>query len=129
MCIRDRGETIQLARDLGLRVGLSLNPDKSFDLVEPYLDQIDVLLVMSVFPGFGGQSFIPDVLDTVRKAREAVDSRGLNLDIEIDGGIDINTLPLAIAAGANVFVAGNAIFGQANPAESLRELQSALVAA
>ena len=123
------GETIQLARDLGLRVGLSLNPDKSFDLVEPYLDQIDVLLVMSVFPGFGGQSFIPDVLDTVRKAREAVDSRGLNLDIEIDGGIDINTLPLAIAAGANVFVAGNAIFGQANPAESLRELQSALVAA
>jgi ribulose-phosphate 3-epimerase len=122
-------ETIALARELGLRVGLSLNPDKSFDLVEPYLDQIDVLLVMSVFPGFGGQSFIPDVLETVRQTRAAVDDRGLKLDIEIDGGIDINTLPSAIAAGANIFVAGNAIFGQADPVEALGALQSALVPA
>ncbi len=120
-------ETIKLARELGLRVGLSLNPDKPFELVEPYLDQVDVLLVMSVFPGFGGQSFIPGVLDTVRKARVAVESKKLQMDIEIDGGIDLNTLPLALEAGANVLVAGNAIFGQDDPAAALRALQDSLV--
>jgi ribulose-phosphate 3-epimerase len=121
-------ETINLARELGLRVGLSLNPDKPFEMVEPYLDQIDVLLVMSVFPGFGGQSFIPDVLDTVRKARMAVETRNLKLDIEIDGGIDLTTMPLALAAGANVLVAGNAVFGQADPGAALTSLQNSLVA-
>ena len=117
-------ETIQLARDLGMRVGLSLNPDKSFALVEPFLSQIDVLLVMSVFPGFGGQSFIPDVLETVEKARAVVVRDGLNLDIEIDGGIDVTTAPLAVKAGANVLVAGNAIFGKSDPAAALRDLQA-----
>jgi ribulose-phosphate 3-epimerase len=117
-------ETIQLARDLGMRVGLSLNPDKSFALVEPFLSQIDVLLVMSVFPGFGGQSFIPEVLETVEKARAVVVRDGLNLDIEIDGGIDVTTAPLAVKAGANVLVAGNAIFGKSDPAAALRDLQA-----
>ncbi len=117
-------ETIQLARDLGMRVGLSLNPDKSFALVEPFLSQIDVLLVMSVFPGFGGQSFIPEVLETVEKASAVVIRDGLNLDIEIDGGIDVTTAPLAVKAGANVLVAGNAIFGKSDPAAALRDLQA-----
>ncbi|MEI6710024.1 MAG: ribulose-phosphate 3-epimerase [Actinomycetota bacterium] len=117
-------ETIQLARDLGMRVGLSLNPDKSFALVEPFLSQIDVLLVMSVFPGFGGQSFIPEALETVEKARAVVVRDGLNLDIEIDGGIDVTTAPLAVKAGANVLVAGNAIFGKSDPAAALRDLQA-----
>jgi ribulose-phosphate 3-epimerase len=117
-------ETIQLARDLGIRVGLSLNPDKSFALVEPFLSQIDVLLVMSVFPGFGGQSFIPEVLETVEKARAVVVRDGLNLDIEIDGGIDVTTAPLAVKAGANVLVAGNAIFGKSDPIAALRDLQA-----
>ena len=80
-----------------------------------------------MFPGFGGQSFIPGVLDTVRKARAAVESKKLQMDIEIDGGIDLNTLPLALEAGANVLVAGNAIFGQDDPAAALRALQDSLV--
>jgi ribulose-phosphate 3-epimerase len=117
-------ESIKRARELGLRVGLSLNPDKSFNLVEPFLDKIDVLLVMSVFPGFGGQSFIPDVLTTVEQARAVVERDSLRLDIEIDGGIDATTAPRAVAAGANVLVAGNAIFGQPNPAAALRTLTS-----
>lgn len=120
------GETIKLARELGLRVGLSLNPDKEFALVEPYLEEIDVLLVMSVFPGFGGQSFIPEVLATVESARKAVDSKGLKLDIEIDGGIDVKTISQAISAGANVMVAGNAIFGQPDPRAAYLELESLL---
>ena len=119
-------ESIKRARELGLRVGLSLNPDKSFNLVEPFLDKIDVLLVMSVFPGFGGQSFIPDVLTTVEQARAVVERDGLHLDIEIDGGIDATTAPQAVAAGANVLVAGNAIFGQPDPAAALRALTSSI---
>jgi ribulose-phosphate 3-epimerase len=119
-------ESIKRARELGLRVGLSLNPDKSFNLVEPFLDKIDVLLVMSVFPGFGGQSFIPDVLTTVEQARAVVERDGLRLDIEIDGGIDATTAPRAVAAGANVLVAGNAIFGQPDPAAALRTLTTSI---
>jgi ribulose-phosphate 3-epimerase len=119
-------ESIKLARELGLRVGLSLNPDKSFELVEPFLDQIDVLLVMSVFPGFGGQSFIPEVLTTVERARAVVERDGLSLDIEIDGGIDATTAPRAVSAGANILVAGHAIFGQSDPVAALRTLKSSL---
>jgi ribulose-phosphate 3-epimerase len=123
--VGDSAALIAQARDLGLRVGLAANPDTDFAAVAPFLADIDLLLLMTVFPGFGGQSFIPEVMDKVREARRVVDARGLALDIEVDGGIDVNTAPVAVAAGANVLVAGSAIFARADPLEAARELRAA----
>ncbi len=113
-------------RELGLHCGLALNPDTPFAAVEPYLDSIDLLLCMTVFPGFGGQSFMADVLDKVRQARTALRSAGLSVDIEVDGGIDAITAPLAAIAGANVFVAGSAVFGHERPWEAADEIRDAV---
>ncbi len=112
-------------RALGLRVGLVLNPPTPFESVEPHLDAIDLLLVMSVNPGWGGQSFIPDVLDKVRAARKVIDDRGLDVEIEIDGGINAETAVAAAEAGADIFVAGSAIFNAVDPLESARTIRSA----
>jgi len=111
-------ELLAQMRRLGLRVGLALNPDTPFDAVAPYLDQVDLVLCMTVFPGFGGQAFMAEVLDKVRQVRQAVDARSLPVDIEVDGGIDVATAPRAAEAGANVFVAGSAIFGHERPWEA-----------
>ena len=119
-------ELIAQMRSLGLRTGLALNPDTPFEAVEPYVDDIDLLLCMTVFPGFGGQSFIADVMETVTQARAAVTSRGLALDIEVDGGIDTTTAPVAAAAGANVFVAGSAIFGHERPWEAADAIRASV---
>jgi ribulose-phosphate 3-epimerase len=105
-------------RELGLRAGLALNPDTPFESVAPFLDQVDLVLCMTVFPGFGGQSFMAEVMPKVAQVRAAVAAAGLALDIEVDGGIDVETARSAAAAGANVFVAGSAIFGQPRPWES-----------
>lgn len=101
------GETLEDIRKHGVKPGLVVNPDTSIEAVKPWLDQIDMLLVMSVWPGFGGQKFIPKVLDTVRAARELKPE----LDIEIDGGINGETIKQAVEAGANVIVAGSYVFG------------------
>jgi ribulose-phosphate 3-epimerase len=114
---------IDQARSLGLRVGLAANPDTPLELVAPYLDDIDLLLLMTVFPGFGGQSFIASVMDKVAAARAEVDRRGLALDIEVDGGIDVSTAAVAVAAGANVLVAGSAIFSASDPLGAARHLR------
>lgn len=121
-------DLLRQCRDLGLRVGLAANPDTPFSAVEPFLDEIDLLLLMTVFPGFGGQSFIADVMDKVAAARQVVNDRGLAVDIEVDGGIDTVTAPIAVANGANVFVAGNAIFGQADPLAAAASLRHSLQA-
>ena len=118
-------ELLRQCRDLGLRVGLAANPDTPFSAVEPFLEDIDLLLLMTVFPGFGGQSFIADVMPKVFEARSAVSTRGLAVDIEVDGGIDAVTAPLAVAQGANVLVAGNAIFGQSDPLGAAASLRAA----
>ncbi len=112
-------------RELGLRVGLAANPDTPFERIEPFLDQIDLLLLMTVFPGFGGQSFIGDVMDKVRSARRVVDANELAVNIEVDGGIDLTTAPIAVAAGANVLVAGSAIFSRPSPLDAARALRDA----
>ena len=96
------------ARNVG--VGLVLNPPTSVDAVMPYLDQIDLLLVMSVNPGWGGQSFIPEVLDKVSTVRKEIDARNLACEIEIDGGINVDTAGDAAAAGVDILVAGSAVF-------------------
>ena len=113
--VGDTDDLVTQMRDLGLRAGLALNPDTPFEAVRPYLGDVDLVLCMTVFPGFGGQSFIGEVMDKVRQVRAAVDQDALPLDIEVDGGIDAETAPLAAAAGANVFVAGSAIFGHDQP--------------
>ena len=114
-------------RALGMRVGLTLEPETPYDAVEPYLGEIDVLLVMSVHTGFGGQPFIPEVLDKVRAARKDIDSRALPVEIEIDGGISVATAPAAAAAGVDIHVAGTAVFGRPDPAAAARELRAVAV--
>jgi ribulose-phosphate 3-epimerase len=123
------GELIAQMRELGLRVGLAANPDTPFEVVEPYLDQVDLILCMTVFPGFGGQSFIADVMPKVRQVRSAADHAGLALDIEVDGGIDEGTVVEAARSGANVFVAGSAVFGRAHPLIAAEEILRAAVEA
>ena len=114
-------------RDLGLRVGLALNPDTPFDAVQPYLDSVDLVLCMTVFPGFGGQSFIAEVMGKVRQVRHAVEARSLPVDVEVDGGIDVDTAPVASRAGANVFVAGSAVFGHERPWEAAEAIRAAVL--
>lgn len=111
------------ARSEGLGFGLVVNPPTPFAAVEAFVELCDVLLVMSVNPGFGGQSFITSALDKVALARKYVDLRGLPTDIEIDGGIGIDTIGAARRAGADVFVAGSAIFGSDAPAAAAVELR------
>lgn len=113
------------ARDLGLGFGLVLNPATPFEGVEPFVELCDVLLVMSVVPGFGGQSFIPEVLTKVEAARKLIDSAGLSTDIEVDGGITPETIGMARGAGADVFVAGTAIFGSTDPVDAIARLRAA----
>ncbi len=122
-------ELIGQMRSLGLRAGLALNPDTPFEAVRPYLHDVDLVLCMTVFPGFGGQSFIADVMPKVAQVRAEVAAGALDLDIEVDGGIDTTTAPVAAAAGANVFVAGSAIFGQPRPWEAADAIRAAVRAA
>ena len=115
------------ASEAGLDFGLVLSPATPFEAVVPYVELCDLLLVMSVNPGFGGQAFIPEVLPKVEAARKFVDSEGLRADIEIDGGINPDNAPLARAAGADVIVAGTAIFGDPDPAAAAERLRAAAV--
>lgn len=121
----DLDSVIAEARALGLRIGLAANPDTGFEVIDRYLDAVDLILCMTVFPGFGGQSFIREVLPKIAQVRLAIDERGLDVDLEVDGGIDEHTTPLAVEAGANVLVAGSAIFNRPDPlaaAEGLLDL-------
>lgn len=126
------GATSQLIdqmRDLGLDVGLAVNPDVGFEAIEPFVERVDLLLLMTVFPGFGGQSFIAEVMPKVEQARRAIDASGRQVALQVDGGIDESTAPIAAAAGADVFVAGNAVFGRADPASAVRSIRQAALGA
>ena len=123
-------ETLQEIKDLGAKAGIALNPATSASLVESALDFADIVLVMSVNPGFGGQAFIPDVLPKIQQLRDTIDQRNLNTLIEIDGGIDRSTLPAALEAGVDIFVAGSAIFGHSDGiGAGIHALQNAALAA
>jgi len=111
-------------RSLGMRVGLSFEPGTPFTAVEPYLTEIDLLLVMSVQTGFGGQAFRPEVLDKVRAARAEIDARALPVEIEIDGGIKIDNAHLAVDAGVDILVSGTGIFGADDPAAAARAIRA-----
>ena len=97
-------------KQLNKKVGVSLNPESKIDLILDFLDKIDLVLIMSVNPGFGGQKFMPEVLEKIKKLRKIQDERKLNFDIEIDGGINFENYKKAIDAGANILVSGTTIF-------------------
>ncbi|HYA44081.1 MAG TPA: ribulose-phosphate 3-epimerase [Acidimicrobiales bacterium] len=125
------GETEQLlkqTRELCLDVGLAANPDTPFEACEPWLDQLDLLLLMTVHPGFGGQGFMEEVVSKIEQARRAIDQRGLRVELEVDGGIDVCTAPIVARAGARLLVAGNAIFGHDDAVAAAQAIRDAAVA-
>jgi ribulose-phosphate 3-epimerase len=107
-------ETISLIKKLGKKVGVSLKPKSQISLIEDYLNDIDLILIMSVEPGFGGQKFMPEVLDKVRKLRNFINEKKLNIDIEIDGGINFDNSKKAKEFGANILVSGSTVFKENN---------------
>lgn len=117
--------TIEKIRQCGMKVGLSICPDTEAEQVEEFLSDIDMLLVMSVHPGFGGQKFIPESLDKIRAVRKMIDDQGLDVDIQVDGGIYLTNVREVLDAGANVIVAGSAVF-KGNPGENTRDFMEIL---
>ncbi len=122
----DPTDAAAAARAAGLGFGLVVNPPTPIEAIEPFVELTDMVLIMSVHPGFGGQSFIPDVLGKVETARKWVDRGNLPVDIQIDGGINPDTARLAASAGANVFVAGTAIFRADDPVAAVARLRAAI---
>jgi ribulose-phosphate 3-epimerase len=117
-------ELIDHARSLGLAIGLACNPETPVEGVLEWLGDVDLVLCMTVHPGFAGQTFLDDVLDKVRVVRAELDRRSLAVDVEVDGGVDHATAPDAVAAGANVLVAGSAIFGAPDPLAAAADLRA-----
>ena len=107
-------ESISKIKSLNKKVGVSLNPESKLDLITKYLEKIDLVLIMSVNPGFGGQKFMPEVLDKVKQLKEIKSKKNINFDIEIDGGINFDNCQLAIEAGANILVSGTTVFKSNN---------------
>ena len=103
-------ESIKMIKDLKKKVGVSLNPGSKIELINEYLDKIDLVLIMSVNPGFGGQKFMPEVLDKIKQLKKIQQEKNLNFDIEIDGGINFENCKIAIDAGANILVSGTTVF-------------------
>jgi ribulose-phosphate 3-epimerase len=113
-------------RRLGLDVGLAVNPETPVEACLPHLPHIDLLLMMTVHPGFGGQAFIGDVMDKVKVARQEIDRRGLKVALQVDGGINEETAPIAAEAGADTFVAGSAIFHADDPLKAARRIRKSV---
>ncbi|MGB1327375.1 MAG: ribulose-phosphate 3-epimerase [Porticoccaceae bacterium] len=118
--------SLQLVRDLGCKAGLVLNPATRLDAIDWVLDRMDMLLLMSVNPGFGGQKFIPSTLEKLNQARKIIDDSGLDIRLEVDGGVGVGNIREVAAAGADTFVAGSAIFSQPNYKQVIDEMRSEL---
>jgi ribulose-phosphate 3-epimerase len=121
--------TLGLIRDSGCKAGLVFNPATALDYLDYVLDKIDLVLIMSVNPGFGGQSFIPAALDKLRRARQIIDNSGRSIRLEIDGGVKIDNIAEIARAGADTFVAGSAIFGQSDYAATIAAMRKAVAEA
>ena len=106
----DVSKTIKLIRDQNKKVGISLKPKSKIDLIQNYLKEIDLVLIMSVEPGFGGQKFMPEVLEKTKNVRDLINKQNLNVDVEIDGGINFENCSKAKSAGANILVSGSTVF-------------------
>jgi len=120
--------SLQLVRDLGCKAGLVLNPATNLDAVNWVMDRLDMLLLMSVNPGFGGQKFIPSTLDKLKQARKIIDESGYDIRLEVDGGVGVENIKEIAAAGADTFVAGSAIFSQPNYKDVIDQMRSELSA-
>ena len=120
--------TIQLIRSAGCQPGLVLNPATPVEVLDYVLDELDLVLLMSVNPGFGGQAFIPSALDKLRKVRERIEASGRAIRLEIDGGVKPENIGMVAAAGADTFVAGSAIFGQADYAAVIARMRAEVAA-
>lgn len=118
--------TLQLIRDAGCKSGLVFNPATSLDALKYVMDKVDMILLMSVNPGFGGQSFIPSTLDKLREARALIDESGLDIRLEVDGGVGPANIAAAAEAGADTFVAGSAIFGKPDYKAVIDSMREAL---
>jgi ribulose-phosphate 3-epimerase len=118
--------SLQLVRDLGCKAGLVLNPATGLDAIDWVLDKMDMLLLMSVNPGFGGQKFIPSTLDKLKQARKIIDDSGLDIRLQVDGGVGVGNIREVAAAGADTFVAGSAIFSQPDYKQVIDKMRSEL---
>jgi len=118
--------TLGLIRDEGCKSGLVFNPATPLDWLEYVLDKVDMVLIMSVNPGFGGQKFIPSALDKLRRARQIIDDSGLDIRLEVDGGVKVDNIGEIAAAGADTFVAGSAIFGSDDYATTIAAMKAAI---
>jgi ribulose-phosphate 3-epimerase len=121
----DVAATLEKIRESGVKVGITLNPGTPVSAIEPYLPMVDMVLVMSVNPGFGGQKFIESSIEKLREVKDLRDKLGLSFDIEVDGGINIDNLLSVLEAGANVIVAGSAIFS-GDAAENVRNFRGVM---
>ena len=120
----DVEKTVDLINSLGAKAGLSVKPKTPVEEVFPYLDKLAMVLVMTVEPGFGGQSFMEDMMPKVSAVRAEIERRGLDVDVQVDGGINATTVVTAARAGANVFVAGNAIFSSDDAAATIADFKA-----
>lgn len=116
-------DTLKAIKDLGVKCGTVINPNTEVKEIENVIDECDMLLLMSVYPGFGGQKFIPDVLPKLEQARKLIEMTGKDIDLEIDGGINKENVRLVKDAGANVIVAGSTVFNEVDRAKIIRELR------
>ena len=115
--------TIQQIKSLGCRAGAVLNPSTPLSSLDYILEDLDMVLLMSVNPGFGGQGFIPSCLRKIKELRQMIDERGLNVEIEVDGGVNSETISEVVKAGANILVAGSAVFGKKDYKRAIKELR------
>ena len=125
---KDINQSINLIKDGGCKAGLVLNPDVSIDVLEGYLEKLDMILLMSVFPGFGGQKFIDSVLEKVVELRSIINDKNLETRLEIDGGIKLDNIREVADAGADTFVSGSAIFGEPDYSEIIQKMRDSLKA-
>ncbi len=123
---RHLDRSLNLIRSRQIAAGLVLNPGTGLQLIEPLLDQLDFILFMTVNPGFGGQAFLPYVLEKIARAKTLIQTRQLNTRIHVDGGINTNTIAAAARAGADTFIAGSAIFGATDYAQAISQLRQAI---
>lgn len=122
-CFHQLYATIKTIKSLGKKVGLALNPSTPLSAVEYLFKNVDMILLMTVDPGFSGQDFIPEMLLKIKKTRQLIDENGLRTELAVDGGVNEKTAPLAVREGANVLIAGSAIFGKKNPKDAIEALR------
>ena len=121
--VENINETIELIKSHGCKVGIAINPDTSLSVLEDIIQDIDLILLMSVYPGFGGQKFIETTIDKIQDAKKLIETQSHHIFLEVDGGINHETIGKVATAGANVFVAGSAIFGSADYAKTIQDFR------